>query len=206
VVALIGVALLVVVFTLLVPGQRETATLPPPPPPFLPAPTMDLGPAAPGGSGPATSAPVASAPGPSAPGTSAPAAQVPAATATATRPAAPARARPATTPPEITVTGSYRVVDSFGDGFIGEVQVVNTTARDRGWTVRLRFPDNVGALRTSWVESAPQASVSTAGDTFVWTSGVPVRARSSVALRFHFARSGSGERPRACTVNGTACG
>jgi hypothetical protein len=103
------------------------------------------------------------------------------------------------------VTGRYRVVSSFADGFIGEVLIVNTTDRDRNWTARLRFRDNVGELRTSWVESAPQATLTTAGAEFVWISGVPVPARSEVALRFHFSRTGSGDRPRTCTVNGAAC-
>lgn len=103
------------------------------------------------------------------------------------------------------MTGRYRVVDSFADGFIGEVLVANTTGAARDWTVRLRFSDDVGALRTSWVEGAPQASLDVAGDTFVWSSGAPVAARSSVALRFHVNRSGTDEQPSACSVNGTTC-
>jgi hypothetical protein len=55
------------------------------------------------------------------------------------------------------------------------------------------------------VESAPQATPGRDGDAFVWASGVPVAARSRVALRFHFTRSGSGDRPRDCTVNGSTC-
>ena len=103
------------------------------------------------------------------------------------------------------MTGRYRVVDSFPDGFIGEVLVTNASGADRDWTVRLRFGDAAGELRTSWVESAPQATPGTAGDTFTWSSGVPVAAGSSVALRFHFARTGPDEAPRTCTVNGVAC-
>ncbi len=201
--ALAGLALLAVLLLLLLPGsRRENGTLPPPPPPFLPAP---------GAAAPATSAPVASAPAIPAPATSGPATSRPATPAPATSSPvtrSPAATGPAARPPspQVTVTGRYRVVESFPDGFIGEVLVVNSTGSDRGWTVRLRFPDDVGALRTSWVEAAPQASLSTSGDTFTWSSGVPVPARSSVALRFHFARPGSDERPRTCTVNGAACG
>jgi hypothetical protein len=192
VVALIGLGLLAVLLALALPSRREPTTLPPPPPPFLPVPSAEAPPAV-------TTAPTA-------PPVSAASSRPPSPERSSARPVAPSRVRPATPPPpEVTVTGRYRVVDSFGDGFIGEVLVVNATDRDRDWTVRLRFPDNVGALRTSWVEAAPQATLATAGDVFTWSSGVPVGARSRVALRFHFARSGSGDRPLTCTVNGANC-
>jgi hypothetical protein len=199
VVALTGLALVVVLLLLLPSARRDGGTLPPPPPPFLPAPSAGFPAATP-------SAAVASPEPTSAPVASAPAARLPAPARSASGQAAPSRARPATSPPQVTVTGRYRVVDSFPDGFIGEVLIANTTAGARDWTVRLRFPDDVGALRTSWVESAPQAALTTAGDTYTWSSSVPVAARSTVTLRFHFARSGPDQRPRTCTVNGATCG
>lgn len=110
-----------------------------------------------------------------------------------------------TTPAPGPVNGRYRVVDSFDDAFIGEVLVTNSSGRDRDWRVDLRFPAAVGELITSWVESAPQATLQRSGDSFLWSSGVPVPARGQVALRFHFSRTGSGNRPATCTVNGTPC-
>ncbi|WP_328471948.1 cellulose binding domain-containing protein [Actinoplanes sp. NBC_00393] len=115
----------------------------------------------------------------------------------------PAAAPRPTSPPA--VTGEYRVVGTYDAEFIGEVLISNATGRPLDWAVTLRFPSNVGDLRTSWVESAPQATLSQSGQTFTWRSGVPVNAGSSVALRFQFARAGSGDRPSACSVNGTPC-
>ncbi|WP_189329891.1 hypothetical protein [Actinoplanes ianthinogenes] len=115
--------------------------------------------------------------------------------------------RPATTrPPAPTVTGRYGIVGTYDAEFIGEVAISNVTDVPRDWVVSLRFPDNVGDLRTSWVESAPQATLTRSGDSYVWHSGVPVNARSSVLLRFQFARTGTGDRPTTCTVNATRCG
>ncbi len=190
---------LAAVALVLLPADRPEQTLPPPPPPFLP-----------GFSVPAALPSSAPDPGRAAapvPATTTRRPATPTATRAPARPAAPSRARPATPPPapDADVRGAYRVVDSFPDGFIGEVRITNTSGRDRDWTVRLRFPETVGDLRTSWVESAPQATLTTAGDTFTWSSGVPVAAGSTAVLRFQFARSGTDEKPRSCTVNSAAC-
>ncbi|MCA2217341.1 cellulose-binding protein [Jidongwangia harbinensis] len=201
--ALVVLGLLVAGVVLVAAPDRRAATpLPPPPPPFLPPPSAEFVPAVPAFS----DTPSDTVPRPGTSSAGRPPAPEP--TATTVRPPSPppSRGRPAPTrPPAAPVTGRYRVVQSFADGFIGEVLIVNTTARDRNWTARLAFPGNVGALRTSWVESAPQATLGRDGDAFVWTSGAPVAARSRVALRFHFTRSGSGDRPRQCTVSGSAC-
>jgi hypothetical protein len=168
----------------------------PPPPPFLPAPART----------PSESA-QPSAPASAAPGTQ-PGRQMRPATVTASpRPArTSSRATTAAPPPSPgPVTGRYRVVDSYDNAFIGEVLVANDSGRDSDWRVELRFPAAVGDLITSWVESAPQATLRRSGDSFIWTSGVPVPARGQVALRFHFSRTGSGNLPSACTVNGQGC-
>jgi len=39
----------------------------------------------------------------------------------------------------------------------------------------------------------------------VWSSGVPVGAHGEALLRFHFARSGTGDKPTTCTANGVTC-
>ena len=103
------------------------------------------------------------------------------------------------------LVGRYRVLNHFGDAFIAEVLVVNTSGRDRDWTVTLRFPANVGRLYAVWVEGAPQATMTRSGRDYVFTSGVPVAGHSSVPLRFHFERRGHGSEPELCTVNGGAC-
>ena len=122
------------------------------------------------------------------------------------RPPAARTVRPPVVPrPTVTVTGTYRVMSSYVDGFIGEVLVTNRSTTAVNWTVTLRFPGTVGQLYTSWVESAPQATLSASGQTYTWRSGVPVPVGSSVPLRFQFARSGSGNFPTTCTVNGAPC-
>lgn len=169
------------------PGPTAAATAPP-----LAAPTSD--PATPP---PATPRPGAGAPAPSAPrpGASAPSA-----------PRTTAVAAPAPAPPQrVDVTGRYRVMESFHDSFIGEVLVTNDGRAARQWTVELRFPGNVGGLRTSWVESAPQATLRRSGERYFWTSSVPVGAGSAVPLRFHFDRSGGGDTPSECRTNGGRC-
>jgi hypothetical protein len=113
---------------------------------------------------------------------------------------------PVAQPPVIVVvSGRYRVLNSFVDSFIGEVLVSNSSSSPHDWSVRLRFPSNVGNLRTSWVESQPQATLTRSGQTFIWTSTVPVNAGSSVALRFQFDRGGTNSNPDTCTVNGASC-
>jgi hypothetical protein len=103
------------------------------------------------------------------------------------------------------VSGHYRVTDSYPESFIGEVLIANSAGSDRDWRVELRFPAAVGDLVTSWVEGAPQATLRRSGNSYIWSSGAPVSARSQVPLRFHFRRAGSGNLPSFCTVNGAAC-
>ncbi|MFY1699513.1 MULTISPECIES: cellulose binding domain-containing protein [unclassified Solwaraspora] len=118
---------------------------------------------------------------------------------------APARTTPPAPPANPEVIGQYRVLQQFGDAFIAEVLVVNTSRRDRDWTVTLRFPGNVGRLYAAWVEGAPQATLRQSGRDYIFTSGVPVAGNSSVPLRFHFERRGHGSEPQRCAVNGAAC-
>ncbi|KAB1923254.1 cellulose-binding protein [Micromonospora noduli] len=114
---------------------------------------------------------------------------------TATR--SPSRAAPV----QPAMTGRYRVVQSFDGGFIGEVAMVNTSARSRGWTVRLEFSG--GRLVTAWVEGVPQGTVRQSDDGFTYVSGVEVSPGGSVSLRFHMERASS--TPRECTVDGVRC-
>ncbi|MEU1590299.1 cellulose binding domain-containing protein [Micromonospora sp. NPDC005710] len=100
------------------------------------------------------------------------------------------------------MTGRYRVVQSFDGGFIGEVAMVNASARSRGWTVLVEFSG--GRLVTAWVEGVPQGTIRESGDGFTYVSGVDVPPGGSVSLRFHWERASS--NPRRCTVDGERCG
>ncbi|MFC0529444.1 hypothetical protein [Phytohabitans kaempferiae] len=115
--------------------------------------------------------------------------------------------RPRTTPPPPPppLTGRYGVVDTYRDGFIGEILVTNPSATARGWTVRLQFGRDVGRLHTFWVDGAPPPEVDRQGTTYVFTSRAPVAARGKVALRVQFQRWGRDISPSACAVNGSAC-
>ncbi|WP_406062720.1 cellulose binding domain-containing protein [Micromonospora sp. NBC_00860] len=99
------------------------------------------------------------------------------------------------------MTGRYRVVQSFDGGFIGEVAMVNESARSRGWTVRLEFSG--GRLVTAWVEGVPQGTIRESDGGFTYVSGVEVSPGGSVSLRFHMERASSS--PRECTVDGVRC-
>ena len=114
-------------------------------------------------------------------------------------------ARPTSPAAVPTVTGHYRVTAPYDREFIGEVLVTNTGGQPENWVVELTFPDDVGDLRTSWVESQPQPTLTRSGDRYIWRSGVPVGPGASHALRFQYAHTGTGGRPRSCTVNGSPC-
>ncbi|MFV2011206.1 MULTISPECIES: cellulose binding domain-containing protein [unclassified Micromonospora] len=164
--------------------------------------------AAPPPSGEAVLRPAPSSSAPSSPAPSTPAAMPPSPSGPIHEPSHATTSAPPRTPaPPVDpdVVGRYSVLQQFGDGFIAEVLVVNTSGRDRDWTVTIRFPDNVGQLHTAWVEGAPQATMRRSGREYVFTSSVPVGARSSVPLRFHFERHGRGATPQRCLTNGAPC-
>ncbi|GIJ46738.1 hypothetical protein Val02_36240 [Virgisporangium aliadipatigenens] len=103
------------------------------------------------------------------------------------------------------VRGTYRVVQSFRDGFIGEILIKNTAGSDRAWTVRLDFPAGVGELRNQWLEGQPQPVFTQVDGEFVWRSTVDVRPGSTVSLRFQFGRVNAAPVPSVCTVNDAPC-
>jgi hypothetical protein len=168
----------------------------PPARPFLPVPELTTAVPPPGASVPASASPTRQVRPATVPTSPRP-------TLTSRRPTTAATTTPVPAPGP--VSGRYRVVDSYADGFMGEVLVANSGGRDEDWRVELRFPAAVDDLVTSWVESAPQATLRRSGDSYIWSSGAPVPARGQVALRFHFSRSGSGNLPSTCRVNGVAC-
>ena len=120
-------------------------------------------------------------------------------------PAAASSTTPRTTAPPPAVTGRFQVIDSYGDSFAGEVLLTNTATDARSWKVSLAFPSNVGGLRVSCLEGQPQPTLARRGRTYTWTATVMLSAGSTAQLRFHFDRSGSGQTPSSCTVNGSRC-
>jgi len=199
---ILGVAALVVftIVTIVRLTPEHSKTLPPPEPAFtLPGKTS-------GPQGPISLIPTAD-----------PTAAAPTATTTtnATGPTSPgpkptSRAIPAVvTPPRtskpaprpITVSGHYHVLNSFSDSFIGEVLLTNRTGAAQNWSVTLTYP---GRLRTSWLEGLPQPTLVQHGQTYTWTSSVPLDAGSSGQLRFQFDTVGA-ETPGTCAVNGSPC-
>ena len=195
---LLGVAALVVfaVVTIvrLLPGHSTPRALPPPEPPFsLPGTTS--GPQLPvsliPSSSPASASP--SSARPTEAGSLSPSRTVPAVI----------RPPRATTAAPAAVVGKFRVIESYGDSFIGEVLVTNRTSVPQDWVVRLTYPGN---LRTSWLESLPQPTLVQRGNTYTWTSSVPLAAGASGQLRFHFDRpAGASDTPDSCSANGSSC-
>jgi hypothetical protein len=122
--------------------------------------------------------------------------------ATATRSAV--AGAPRTVPPA-DVTGRYRVVSTYQMEFIAEVLVSNAWGSPRHWSVQLRFGSNVGTLRAFWVNAQEQPSMRRSGDSYIFTSSVPLAARSSAALRMRFDRWGPNIMPESCTTNGLTC-
>jgi hypothetical protein len=121
------------------------------------------------------------------------------------RTVAPTRAPAPPAPAAATVSGTFRVVDTFSEAFIGEVTVANASGQAVNWQVSLQLPDTVTELRTSWVDGAPPPEVRRTGQTIVFTGSQPVPSGAVAPLRFQFARTGSRIAPVNCTVNDVRC-
>lgn len=118
----------------------------------------------------------------------------------------PARVPTPAAPTAAPISGTFRVVDTFSEAFIGEVTVTNASGRAVNWQVSLQLPDTVTELRTSWVDGTPPPAVRRTGQTVVFTGSQPVPSGAVAPLRFQFARTGSRIAPLACTVNDVQCG
>ena len=211
VVFLVGVAVLavlLVVAALSFRGPEEQAARAPEPPVVLPVPPERTNPAgstdeaappdpiAPTGSpsGTPTVATTSGGPSPSA-GTGSP---------------TPAVSRaPAASPPEPSASGtgvlsaSYGLQSADGDSFRAELVVRNGTDHPVDWQVDLAFTPEVVGIRAS---SGPGVSVSIKGGGRYLLSGsrsLAAGAQQTVQLRV--SRTGGGEHPTRCTINGAAC-
>jgi hypothetical protein len=187
----------------LTPWPRQQAALPPPAPAFT-LPGTTSGPQLPVSLLPQDSSAVTNPP------RTDPAASAGPSRTPVTRPVVtttPPRTTPAAppAPTTVTVSGTYGVDNSFGDSFIGRVALTNGTGSAHGWTATLVFPNNVGSLRTFWVDGQQQPTLQQSGRTFTWTSVVSLSPSQTIQLKFDFNRTGSGDTPSTCRVNGVTC-
>ncbi|MET8837820.1 cellulose binding domain-containing protein [Micromonospora sp. NPDC004540] len=196
IVVLLGVGLLVgllVVVLLSLRGEEQRPLPAPAPPMYLP--TLGVYPTATPTAGGATVAATGSAtPSPSA--TASP-------SAGASRSATP---RPSTSTRAVTqgaVSARYDATASDRDGFEARLTVVNGSGRGQDWEVELLFTGNVKTIEAS---SSSGVSVSTQGSgVFVLRGTGPLPAGQSATVRLAFGRTGTGDRPGQCTVNGADC-
>ncbi|MEV0722934.1 cellulose binding domain-containing protein [Micromonospora purpureochromogenes] len=101
------------------------------------------------------------------------------------------------------VSADYQATSSDRDSFSARLTVRNTTGGAREWRVELLFTGNVKSIRAS---SDSGLSVRTQGSGWFVLSGTrPLPAGESAVVSLTFDRSGSGDRPGQCTVNGADC-
>ncbi|AEB46247.1 MULTISPECIES: hypothetical protein [Micromonospora] len=209
---LVGVAVLALLLVVAMLSFREPeqpAAWSPGPPLVLPqqestpttTPTRGSGPTATPTTVPTRSAPTRSATsGPSVPpspnASSARAADEPSASAAPT-------AKPSTFLDLGGVEATYQVMTSDPGSFQAELVISNDTAGAVGWVVDLRFTSEVTGVRAS---SGPGVSVGIKGAGWYVLSGTgQLAAEAQQTVRLRVSRTGGGEYPAQCTVNGSAC-
>ncbi|WP_431883381.1 cellulose binding domain-containing protein [Micromonospora gifhornensis] len=209
---LVGVAVLALLLVVAMLSFREPeqpAAWSPGPPLVLPqqestpttTPTRGSGPTATPTTVPTRSAPTRSATsGPSVPpspnASSARAADEPSASAAPT-------AKPSTFLDLGGVEATYQVMTSHPGSFQAELVISNDTAGAVGWVVDLRFTSEVTGVRAS---SGPGVSVGIKGAGWYVLSGTgQLAAEAQQTVRLRVSRTGGGEYPAQCTVNGSVC-
>ncbi|SCF07142.1 Cellulose binding domain-containing protein [Micromonospora purpureochromogenes] len=101
------------------------------------------------------------------------------------------------------VSADYQATSSDRDSFSARLTVRNTTGGAREWRVELLFTGNVKSIRAS---SDSGLSVRTKGTGwFVLTGTRPLPAGESAVVSMTFGRTGTGDQPGQCTVNGADC-
>ncbi len=101
------------------------------------------------------------------------------------------------------VEATYRVMSSDPGSFQAELVISNDTAGAVGWVVDLRFTSEVTGVRAS---SGPGVSVGIKGVGWYVLSGTgQLAAEAQQTVRLRVSRTGGGEYPAQCTVNGSVC-
>lgn len=198
IVVLLGVGLLtgLLVFALFSLRQEERPTVPAALDPPIYLPTLGVEPSTAVPVEPSL-APVDGSASPTASPRPTPSAQVTSATPTASTLVATGAPRTGT------VTARYRATSSGRDSFEARLTVTNGTGRGRNWTVRLLFTGNVKSIEAA---SASGVSASTQGSgVFELRSTAPLPAGATAVVTMRFTRTGSGDRPGQCTVDGGTC-
>jgi hypothetical protein len=196
VVVLLGAGLLTTLLILALLSFRGREQPAPPPPPALPMylPTM------PAITPSATDAPLAA----TAPTASPSGSATPSPRATSRRPTPSAST---TRRPDAASSGSlgarYQVTESDRNSFEASLTVSNGSGRAQDWRVELLFTGNVKGIQAS---SASGVSVTSQGNGWYVLRGTsPLGAGDSTTVDLRFSRSGTGDRPGQCTVNGADC-
>ncbi|MCI4061588.1 cellulose binding domain-containing protein [Micromonospora sp. R77] len=102
-----------------------------------------------------------------------------------------------------TVTARYQATGSDRDSFTALLTVRNGSSAAQEWRVELLFTGNVKSIRAS---SSSGVSVTTQGNGwYVLRGTAPLASGGSTVVEMSFSRTGSGDRPGQCTVNGAAC-
>ncbi|MGW5668801.1 cellulose binding domain-containing protein [Micromonospora sp. NPDC003776] len=200
IVVLLGVGLLagLLVFALFSARQKESASVPTALDPPIYLPTLGVETSPPASPSDAPLVPVDDAASPSA-GSPSPT-RSPKATSAA--PAGSTLVVPAS-PRSGTVTARYQTTASERDSFQARLTVTNGSDRAQSWEVQLYFTGNVKGVQAS---SATGVSVSTqGGGVFVLRGTGPLSSGDSAVVSMRFTRTGTGDRPGQCTVNGANC-
>ncbi|MET8907427.1 cellulose binding domain-containing protein [Micromonospora sp. NPDC004551] len=101
------------------------------------------------------------------------------------------------------VTARYEATARDRAGFEARLTVVNGSGGAQGWEVELFFTGNVKTVQAS---STSGLSVSTQGSgVFVLRGTGPLPSGQSATVNLQFGRTGTGDRPGRCTVNGADC-
>ncbi|MFR9780252.1 cellulose binding domain-containing protein [Micromonospora sp. MS34] len=102
-----------------------------------------------------------------------------------------------------TVTARYQATASNRDWFEARLTVTNGSGRSQSWEVELLFAGNVKSIKAS---SSSGLSVSTQGSgAFVLRGTGPLPSGESAVVSMRFTRTGTGDQPGQCTVNGANC-
>ncbi|PZG11714.1 hypothetical protein C1I95_27050 [Micromonospora craterilacus] len=101
------------------------------------------------------------------------------------------------------VAVSYKVLNEDGSSFRARLVVSNGSGESTDWRVELRFTGDVTGISAS---SGPGVSVTIKDRGWYLLSGTrPLDAGSQQTVQLRFSRTGGGEYPTLCTINGSAC-